>query len=202
MMRSEETHRRNPSFLTVIIAAAVLVIAVFLVWRFFSAANENKKDNAQIITQSRLEKIINVRELSTFETIYNGIARVSNKENPELIDYYVYYESRVKTGIDFSQVDIAVDPDTKKISVAMPEIIITDINVDIASLDYIFENKKANTPTVSQEAYKACQADVKSKCANEDEIYELAEQNAKKIISALVSPFVEQLDAEYELEFN
>ena len=173
MMRSEETHRRNPSFLTVIIAAAVLVIAVFLVWRFFSNANENKKDNAQIITESRLEKIINVRELSTFETIYNGIARVSNKENPELIDYYVYYESRVKTGIDFSQVDIAVDPDTKKISVAMPEIIIT-----------------------------ACQADVKSKCANEDEIYELAEQNAKKIISALVSPFVEQLDAEYELEFN
>lgn len=200
-MRSEEPHKKNRSFLSVMVSASVIIIAAFIIWNMYMTAR-NRKEEAQIITQSRLEKIINVSELSTFETIYNGIAEVESKENPDQIDYYVYYESKVKTGIDFSKVTIEVDQEAKKISVLLPEIIVTDINVDIASLDYIFENKKANSPTVSQEAYKACLEDVRKESANEKDIYELAEQNARKIVSALIRPFVEQVDSEYKLEIN
>lgn len=84
----------------------------------------------------------------------------------------------------------------------LPEIKITDVNVDITSLDYIFENEKANTETVSEEAYKKCIEDVTSESNSEDAIYELAEQNARNIVEALISPFVEQLDSEYRLEIQ
>lgn len=200
-MRSEEPRGRNRSFLSVMVSASVIIIAAFILWKVV-VAGRDRMDDVQIITKSRLEKIMNVQELSTFETVYNGIAEVYSKENPQQIDYYVYYESRVKTGIDFSRVEIGVDQEAKKISVQLPEIIITDTNVDITSLDYIFENKRANTPTVSEEAYKACLEDVKRESADESDIYELAEENARKTVRALISPFVEQIDDEYALEIH
>lgn len=101
-----------------------------------------------------MEDIINVSDLSTFEAVYNGIAKVTDEDNPEKVNYYVSYDAKVKAGIDFEKVDITVNTDEKIITVMLPEIKITDVNVDITSLDYIFENEKANTETVSEEAYK------------------------------------------------
>ena len=79
---------------------------------------------------------------------------------------------------------------------------ITDVNVDIASLDYIFMNKRANTETVSAQAYKKCIDDVTKESNSTTEIYELAKQNARNIVEALIKPFVEQLDDKYELKIN
>ncbi|MCM1159544.1 MAG: DUF4230 domain-containing protein [Bacteroidales bacterium] len=182
--------------LAVMIVLAVLAGIVLLAGRF------RQDEKKEIMTKSRLEEVIHVSELSTFEAVYNGITEVANKENPENIDYYVYYEAKVKAGIDFEKVEVNVDNEEKKISVTIPEIKINDVNVDIASLDYIFENEKANTETVSQEAYKAAIADVTNESANEPAIYELAEQNARNIVEALLSPFIKQFDAEYSLEIN
>lgn len=161
-----------------------------------------EKTEPKIISKSTLEKIINVSDLSTFEAIYNGVAKVMNEEEPEKVDYYVSYKAKVKAGIDFEDVKITVDDENKIITVELPEIKITDVNVDIASLDYIFENDNANTSTVSEKAYKQCIEDVKSESSSEDAIYELAEQNAHNIIGALIRPFVEQLDAEYQLQID
>lgn len=181
----------------VMIVLAVLAGIVPLAGSFF-----RQDEKKEIMTKSRLEEVIHVSELSTFEAVYNGITEVANKENPENIDYYVYYEAKVKAGIDFEKVEVNVDNEEKKISVTIPEIKINDVNVDIASLDYIFENEKANTETVSQEAYKAAIADVTNESANEPAVYELAEQNARNIVEALLSPFIKQFDAEYSLEIN
>lgn len=162
----------------------------------------SKKSEPEIISKSTLEDIINVSDLSTFEAVYNGIAKVTDEDNPEKVNYYVSYDAKVKAGIDFEKVDITVNTDEKIITVMLPEIKITDVNVDITSLDYIFENEKANTETVSEEAYKKCIEDVTSESNSEDAIYELAEQNARNIVEALISPFVEQLDSEYRLEIQ
>ena len=125
-----------------------------------------------------------------------------NEKKPEKVDYYVAYEAKVKAGIDFEQVEVSVDNKEKIITVTLPEVQINDVNVDIASLDFIFESDKADTDTVSQEAYKACVEDVTNESSNEDAIYELAGQNARNVIEALISPFVNQLDEEYQLEIN
>lgn len=189
---------KKKSLLLVVFVVVLAVIIAAGVFFFMSSS----KPEPEIISQSTLEKIINVSDLSTFEAVYNGIAKVANEEDPEEIDYYVSYDAKVKAGIDFEKVDIAVDNENKIITVTVPEIKITDVNVDIASLDYIFFNDKANTATVSEEAYKKCIEDVTNESNNENAIYELAEQNARNIIEALISPFVEQLDAEYKLTID
>lgn len=183
------------------IITAVVIVAIIVCISLVAKSNFQKSE-PEIISKTTLEKIINVSDLSTFEAVYNGIAKVVNEENSEKVDYYVSYDAKVKAGIDFEKIEITVDNENKVISVKLPEIEITDVNVDITSLDYIFENDKANTSTVSEQAYKKCIEDVRNESSSENAIYELAEQNAQNIIEALVSPFVEQLDAEYQLQIN
>ena len=183
-----------------IIGIAIMLAVVIIV--LLAVSMYSKKSEPENISKSKLEDIINLSDLSTFEAVYNGIAKVTDEDNPEKVNYYVSYDAKVKAGIDFEKVDITVNTDEKIITVMLPEIKITDVNVDITSLDYIFENEKANTETVSEEAYKKCIEDVTSESNSEDAIYELAEQNARNIVEALISPFVEQLDSEYRLEIQ
>lgn len=173
-------------------AAAVMAFAVL-------PAGRRQSQSPQVITESTLQEIINVSELSTYTAVYNGIAQVMNKDNPEQIDYYVSYEARVYAGIDFSAVGIEVDSEQKTICLELPEVTITKVDVDVASMDFIFYNNKANASTVSEQAYKACEADAQQESQAQSAIYELAKQNAGNVLTALVQPIVEQADAEYTL---
>ena len=184
------------------IAVLFVIIAVIITALMIKIKIFNKKSEPTIISKATLEKVINVSDLSTFEAIYTGVAAVANEENPENIDYYVSYEAKVKAGIDFELVEVEVNETDKVITVTLPEVKITDVDVDIASLDYIFMNNKANTQTVSEQAYKKCIKDVTKESNSTDEIYESARQNARNIVEALISPFVEQLDSEYKLEIK
>ena len=83
--------------------------------------------------------------------------------------------------------------------VDIPHFRITDSNVYITSLDFIFYNDKANASTVTQEAFKACEADVQKESEQQNAIYELAKQNAVNVLTALINPIVEQLGTEYTL---
>lgn len=198
-LRNDKTKKIH---ISVGMTGIIAIVIIVLIGIFLLSGSFGEEKRKEIITKSTIEKIINVNELSTFEAVYNGITEVMNPEDPVKIDYYVYYESKVKAGIDFEKVKVNIDENEKKITVIIPEIKINDINVDITSLDYMFENEKANTENVSQQAYKAAIEDVTNESSSEDAIYELAEQNAKNIVEALVSPFVKQLDAEYKLEIE
>ena len=184
------------------IAVLFIIIAIIVTALMIKIKIFNKKSEPTIISKATLEKVINVSDLSTFEAIYNGVAAVENEEKPENIDYYVSYEAKVKAGIDFELVEVEVNETDKVITVTLPEVKITDVDVDIASMDYIFMNNKANTETVSAQAYKKCIKDVTKESNSTDEIYESARQNARNIVEALISPFVEQLDSEYKLEIK
>ena len=83
---------------------AVLIVLCVLGIVLISG-KKNKEDKTEIVTKSTLEKIINVSELSTYEAVYNGVAKVMNDKKTEKIDYHVYYEARVKAGIDFENVE-------------------------------------------------------------------------------------------------
>ncbi len=181
------------------IIALVVVVAIIVVVVVALKATK-KEPKKEIITESSLREIINVSELSTHETVYNGVAKAVDSDGDIL--YYVSYDARVEAGFDFEQIEITVDNENKKITVIIPEIKITDTTVDIESMDYIFVDDKANTGTVSQEAYKLCIADVQAESASQNAIFELAEQNAKNVVEALVKPFIEQQDAEYTLEIK
>ena len=180
------------------ILLAVLVIGA-AAWFTADRQTKQERDLAEIITETTLKQIINVSELSTFTAVYNGIAEVASEKDPEQVAYYVSYDARVDAGIDFEDVDIAVDHEAKAVTITLPEVTITQANVDIASLDFIFYDPAANTATITQEAFRACEADVETECAQQADIYELAEQNAENVLRALVSPILEQLDGDYVL---
>lgn len=166
-----------------------------------------QEDEPEIITESSLYNIVNVSELSTYQCVYNDICTVMDEDNPDEISYYCAYDAKVNAGIDFKQIVIDVEESEGKniIKVTVPKVEIRsdDITVDIGSLDYMFVDDSANTNTISENAYKACIADVTKKSKEESQIYDLAQQNAENIIRALINPFIEQMstdDTTYELE--
>ncbi len=195
-MECQKTKKRGSIKLFLAVGAVLILCGIV-----FAALPMMKHDKKQpeVITVSTLQKIVNVSELSTFTAVYNGVAQVMNVEEPEKIDYYVSYEAKVNAGLDLEKIGIAVDHENKEIRITLPEIYITDVNVDIASMDFIFYNKKANVSTVSQTAFKACEADVQKESQQQKQIFNLAKQNAENILTALINPIVEQLDSEYNL---
>ena len=195
----EKPGKRHRGRLALIIGFLLILAAGALLY-FREEKSNNKKSEPEIVTESQLKEIINVSELSTFTAVYNGVAQVMNEEKPEETDYYVSYEAKVNVGIDFSEIGIDKDDRGMIIRLTIPEVDITDIEVDIASLDYIFLNDKANTASVSMEAYRACEEDVKNESAGQKKIFELAEQNAENTVTALVRPVVEPLGYTVEIE--
>lgn len=177
----------------------VVALVLGLAHRCTSWVTGGRDGVADISTITTLEKIIDVSELSTFTAVYNGIAEVHNEAEPVKIDYYVSYQARVNAGIDFEQVSITLDEEEKCIRVKLPPANIQDTNVDIASLDFIFNDPKANVSTVSQQAYRACMEDVREESAKRGEILELAQQNAQNVIRALTTPYLDSFYADYEL---
>lgn len=184
-----------------IMTATVAVVVVVVVFGacILSDFMKSERKKAEVVTVSTLQKIVDVSQLSTFTSVYNGIAKVMNERHPEEIDYYVSYEAKINAGIDFKQIEIEMDNNSKTIYVTIPEVYITDINVDIGSMDFIFYNDDANKSTISQVAYKACEADVQQESEKQESILELARQNAENVLTALIDPILEQMDPEYSL---
>lgn len=186
-------------WVAILCSCLLVVIIVFAASLLMQRITFSENRKTEVITVPVLEKVINVSELSTFTAVYNGVAKVMNEENPNEIDYYVSYEAKVKAGVNFDDVSISIDQEKKNIVIKVPRIDINEIFVDIGSLDYIFVNNNANEFSVSQEAFKACEIDVKKESEQQEEIYELAEQNARNILTALIRPLVEQLDEEFNI---
>lgn len=178
------------------ILVVVLVVAAVLT---LGPGGDRAAKEPEVITESSLREIINVSELSTFTAVYNGIAQVTDEEDPEKVDYYVSYQAKVNAGINFEDIGIDLEEESKTIRVTVPDVEITESIVDIGSLDFIFYDEGANTSTVSEEAFKACEADVAEESQQQTAIYDLAKQNAKNILTALVRPIIEQVDEEYQL---
>ncbi len=186
-------------FLLLIILFAVLV-GLFFIYNGFKEAFTPKP--IERVNTSTLESIIDISELSTFVAVYNGVAVKYDDSNTEKIDYYVYYEARVKVGIDFQAVTFENNVDEKKILVTLPPLTLTETVVDISTLDFMFIDSKSETNTVIEEAYELCHEDLAIEVSHESSIYELGGQNAINTIEALVSHFVDDFGEDYTLEVS
>lgn len=159
-------------------------------------------DEPAVITVSALEKIVETSKLSSYEINYTGIAKRNNEKNPEKVDYYVSYSATVKAGIEFNQIDFSLDDENKVVVARLPAVEITSCYVDPSSLDYLFYNNKLNKDGVTKEAFDLCTVDLEEEINKNETLHTLAEQNAKKTIEALISPFIEALGGEYTLEIR
>ena len=180
-----------------IIKKILLIALTFLVFAsaLFIWKKAIKKESTRQITYdttSALEKVLQISELYSYKTTYNGVAYVYDKDDSSKISYYVSYNSTVKVGINTEDIKVEADDENKKI--------IKEVDVDMSSLDYIFEDKRAETSFVSRDAYLACIDDVNNEINESSEIFELGKQNTETIIRGLVEPLIETDNSGYTLE--
>lgn len=198
---------------TVIMVMVLIIVILFLMYKLTSEFNSglgNLTDNINeniigtegkvtTITESAIKEVFEISELQTADYIYNAVTPVYD-EDGETVKYYVAYEGTVTAGIDFDSIEITVDDDAKKITIIVPDVTIQDTVVNAGTLEYIFEKEKYNDENVFKEAYAKCQEDLDARAASEDKLLTMAKENADQVIEALVSPWVEQIDPDYEIE--
>lgn len=188
--------KRSKLQYVIVIATVALVIAIGLI--VVSQFNQKEPETTVDIVAT-LDKIVQSSDLSTATFKYQGIASVPNPKKTTEIDYYISYEAKVYAGIDFSGITFKVNNEQKTIVATIPPVEITDIVVDTSSLDYIFNNKKANNINVTQVALTACEEDIYQEVNTESALLEIAQENAGNAVRALTEPIVEQAYKGYTL---
>lgn len=181
----------------ILASVTALALAAFVLFQGITV--EEKLSEPEVNLQATLQEVVYMSKLSTFSSVYNGVAEVKNEKKPDKTDYYVSYEAEVKAGFDFKEIDITVDDTTKTVKIKIPETYEINVNVDITSLAFIFLNDKANTSAVTEQAFKACKADAQRESEQQGAICALAKKNAENVLKALTNPIIEQLYPEYEL---
>lgn len=200
-VQSEQTVKR-PRLKRLIWILAVVAIIAAVAFVIGLSVVQQKNQPPEIVTLSTLQEIVNVSELSTYTAVYNGIATVNDENKPDSVKYYVSYEARVYAGIDFGALDIETDEEEKTIRIILPEVKISSVDVDIASMDFLFYDDKANQSTVTQEAYNACELDAWQESEKQEAICDLAKDNACNVLKALITPLVEQDGTGYSLSIS
>ena len=190
--------KKKPDWKILIGIGSIVVIVIIGLVFFLTNLLHSKKETVTTVTKSLLEKILEISDFSTLVFTYNSITDVMDLDKKN-VKYHVAYEGTVTAGIDLQKVDISVNEDSHKIVITVPDATVQNTNVDMGGMDFIFEKKKYDTETVSQEAYKACLKDLENK-ANENTLLSMAKENAVNAITALVSPWVEQMNDEYTIE--
>ena len=191
----EESTKKNlhPKLL-LLTASVILVCIVALV-----AQIPKKKPESQIDVTTTLEKIVKTSDLSTAVFQYQGIVEIPNQKNLKKIDYYICYTASVYAGIDFSEATFSENKETKTITATLPEVKIQDTVVDPNSLDFMFQNKKADNISVLDAAFTACETDIRQECTSESALLSIAQMNAENTVRALTEPVMQAICSDYSL---
>lgn len=124
--------------------------------------------------------------LSSLESVYNGIADISKGKN----EYHIRYEAKVKLGADFSDLDIRIDDDNKTMEIIAPEVSIVDIIVDPSSFSFIPSNPQLEI----NEILDACLIDVQEAVEKDYRLLEQAQRNFVSFIEGLLRPLIKETE--------
>lgn len=184
-----------------LVLGLVLGLILIGILAFFFFHYHPRGGKVTTISESTIQKILDINDLSTLDYTYNAISLVKDPDTGAE-KYYVAYEGVVTAGINFSKIDVKLDDENKKIAITIPDAEIQTTSINMGTLEFIFKDKKYETETVSQEAYKECIKDIQAKASQEKELLTMAKENALSTIEALIKPWVEQLDQEYTVEIK
>ena len=220
-MGSRDEQKRNEKRIFkqgIIIVVLCMIIVILLMALFYVLRRDRNEliDNASeaianavigaegkttTFSEASIRKVFEISELSTADYTYNAVAK-AYAEDGISVKYYVAYEGRIKVGIDFSQIEIAMNEEDKVITITIPDIEFQEKTVDPGTLEFIFKDKKSETEQIHQEAFALCQKDLDEKTSNEKELLTLARTNAKSVVEALVTPWIEQAKDEYTVNIQ
>ena len=158
------------------------ICLVFVVIFALSGCSKGKT----IVTESTLEKAVEVSDLSVAEYNYNGIYE-HFKDDSDKVDYRIKYDATVKVGINMGEIKFTIDEESKTVTPILPELTINDVIVDTESLGYMPENAKVEV----KDALKYCKQDVQKEAGESEQLNEVATENLRSVIEALIKPLLD-----------
>ena len=194
---SEVKKNKKPK---IILGIVILIVLIVLIIGFKPGGVFHFSQNkVSTVSKSSLEKVLETSQLTTLQYTYNAIAEVK-KEFFDTIKYHVAYEGTVQAGIDFEDIDIDINEEKKLITITLPEVSIQNVIVSAESMEYIFNDDKYESETVASEAYSACVKDLQTRAEKEVQLLQMAKDNARDAVQALIEPWVKQVDEEYTIK--
>ena len=188
--RERREARAKVPLQTKLIVLAVLAVAVAVVFGIILPSMQPKQPN-KYYTDSDLEKVVDISELSTVEYVYRGIAE--RKGWFDMVDLRVKYEAHVRATFDMSQIKIHADHDAKTITVTLPEPIIQDPELNENQFGYLPESATGDLPDI----IRLCREDAINEVRAESQIKERAYDSLKSTVKALTEPLIGDYDYEW-----
>ena len=194
---SEVKKNKKPK---IILGIVILIVLIVLIIGFKpGGVSHSSQNKVSTVSKSSLEKVLETSQLTTLQYTYNAIAEVK-KEFFDTIKYHVAYEGTVQAGIDFEDINIDINEEKKLITITLPEVSIQNVIVSAESMEYIFNDDKYESETVASEAYSACVKDLQTRAEKEVQLLQMAKENARDAVQALIEPWVKQVDEEYTIK--
>lgn len=190
--KKKEEKPKKKGFGKFVLLLIIILVVLFAGYNFvMPAINNSMITKDKVVTSSMLKKAVEIDSLSTAEFVYNGIAE-KHKDNSDEVDYRISYDATVKAGVRMSDINISEpDDNTKTVTVKLPEIIITNVSVDMNTLSYM-PNINSDDNSKLQDILTICEEDAKSEAASTGKFYTYAEDNLKTAVESLMKPLLDQ----------
>ena len=184
------------TILSLIVVLLVLSVTVKVL------INKNRQDNEpQLVveTKSSLDVVVEIGDLITVEYPYSAIVSSYEDSDKKEVKYYVAYDGVVYASFDGKKLQQEINNDDKKLIITLPEIELRPV-INEKTIQYIFENEKYHTETISDEILKLCTTDLLDRAKKDTDIIEIARQNAISVIEEQTEPLVKANNPEFSVE--
>ena len=169
--------------ITKVVLIIILIILVVIVLPI-----KLRKKKQTIITSATLTKAVDISELSSAKFTYNGIADAYKDENKEKIKCRIRYDAVVDASINMKEIQFEIDKKNKTIMPILPEIKLTpNVITNVDSPSFIPEN----TSIELKEVLTVCEKDAQEEAGKSEELMNVAKDNLKNTVEALLFPIVE-----------
>ena len=140
----------------------------------------------RVITSSSLKEAINIAELSTAEYRYNGVATVYKNDKKQKVKCYIRYFATVHAFIEADKIEFEIDKENHTVTPILPELEYKINVADEQSLSFMPDNVKIDL----NDALEACQQDAMTEATDSGRLKDVAEENLKNTIEALLYPII------------
>ncbi len=172
--------------LGIILFVCALAFMGFAVWKSYPSLLAFAESRKEIDVRSTLIEMLDISELYTSEFIYNGVVDLDEADVGKGNQCKVLYHARVRTSVDMSKIDFAVDEENKTVTPIIPDISIE--NVEIDNVSFI----PASTQADYSAALSACEEEAKAEAEKKGELFDSARESLKFVIGSLSEPILEK----------
>ena len=181
---SVSVESKKPSARFVVVFLAVVILGVLAAFGFVIPSLQPEPET-KVITESDLERVVNISKLATVDYVYKGIAEIPNSEGG--VAFHAKYKAHVRAGFDMSDIKFKIDDENKAITVYAPDLILELPTIDSSEMGYLPENVEADLG----EVIALCRDDAITEVGEEKSlIREKAYENFKTTIEGLTLPLI------------